>query len=213
MTDPRNRLAYGINDLGLIPSETMLDQFMLYLQELEKWNQTVCNLTAINRREDVIIKHFFDSLLYLQAMPAQAKTVADIGSGAGFPGVPIKLVCPEIRLTLIESSEKKCAFLRHIVRQLQLKDIIVVHSRLENYAQTNVFDAVLSRALYSLKELADKTARLLTEHGAIIVSKGPKVQEELAALVDYSFQVNICSLPLTNIQRRLVTVRLKTMRQ
>ena len=111
-------LKNGLQELDIICSEDQIGSFMLYHAELKKWNKAY-NLTALKNDHDIIIKHFLDSLLYLKALPEGISTLADAGSGAGFPGIPIKLVLPALDLTLIESSRKKTAVLRHITRQLQ----------------------------------------------------------------------------------------------
>ncbi len=123
-------LKKGLTELGFMPSEEQTNAFMTYLSELKKWNKAY-NLTGLKEDKDIIIKHFFDSLLYLKALPDGEITVADVGSGAGFPGLPIKIIRPEIEMYLIESSRKKAAFLKHIIRQLGLKKAEVIEKRIE----------------------------------------------------------------------------------
>jgi 16S rRNA (guanine527-N7)-methyltransferase len=98
-------LEKGINELGITPSKQQINNFITYLSELKKWNKAY-NLTGLKKDEDIIIKHFLDSLLYLKAIPHGEITVADVGSGAGFPGIPIKIIRPEIDMYLVEPSRK-----------------------------------------------------------------------------------------------------------
>ncbi|MEW6215889.1 MAG: 16S rRNA (guanine(527)-N(7))-methyltransferase RsmG, partial [Nitrospirota bacterium] len=107
-------------EFGYVPEMEQLSAFMTYLSELKRWNKAY-NLTSLSKDEDIIIKHFLDSLLYLKAIPDGEIKIADVGSGAGFPGIPLKIIRPEIEMYLIEPSRKKSAFLRHIIRQVGLK--------------------------------------------------------------------------------------------
>ncbi|MEM3112747.1 MAG: 16S rRNA (guanine(527)-N(7))-methyltransferase RsmG, partial [Candidatus Anstonellales archaeon] len=116
---PEYLLKKGLRRIGLSSSARQVELFMTYLAELKKWNR-VYNLTGLRTDEDIIIRHFLDSLLYLKAIPEGGLSIADVGSGAGFPGIPIKIMRPDIQLALIESSRKRSAFLRHIIRILRL---------------------------------------------------------------------------------------------
>jgi 16S rRNA (guanine527-N7)-methyltransferase len=101
---------------------------MTFLVELKKWNRAY-NLTGLKTDEDIIVKHFLDSLLYIKALPDRKLKLADAGTGAGFPGIPIKIIRPEINITLIESSRKKSAFLRHLLRELNYRAIVRAEAR------------------------------------------------------------------------------------
>src|SRR6266852_5892401 len=118
----------GIRQLGLELGEQQLDQFLRYQQELLEWNTRI-NLTAITDPEEVLIKHFLDSLSLLLVYDRPAVRLLDIGSGAGFPGLPLKLVRPQWRVTLLEATGKKVAYLRHMVETLQLEGVEAVHGR------------------------------------------------------------------------------------
>ena len=200
-------LSNGLIASGFNPSEQQINAFITYLSELKKWNR-VYNLTGLRKDEDIIIKHFLDSLLYLKAMPAGKTEVADIGSGAGFPGIPIKIVRPEIDLYLIEPSEKKCAFLRNIIRQLGLKKIEVIEKRVEDAKGLVAVDIALTRALFTIKEFIRKASPIVREGGILILSKGPKVGEELKTLKDIGYDLLTVALPLSGIKRHLVVVRI-----
>ena len=201
-------LRKGLEELSLHPSEEYLLSFRTYLLELKKWNR-VHNLTGIRKDEDIITKHFLDSLLYMKAMPQGALKVADIGSGAGFPGVPIKIIRPEIEMYLIESSVKKSLFLRHIIKLLKINKIEVIEDRVENIRKTFIVDIAITRALFTIDDFIKKASHIVKEGGMLIHSKGPKVREELKKLKDATYEIIPCNLPLTQIKRYIVAVRVE----
>jgi 16S rRNA (guanine527-N7)-methyltransferase len=200
-------LSNGLIALGITASEQQINAFITYLSELKKWNR-VYNLTGLRKDEDIIVKHFLDSLLYLKAMPDGRIEVADIGSGAGFPGIPIKIVRPEIELYLIEPSEKKSAFLRNIIIQLGLKKIRVLEKRVEDINGLLAVDVALTRALFDVKEFVRKASPIIKKGGILILSKGPRVREELKTLKDIGYDLLTVALPLSEIKRHLVVVRI-----
>lgn len=165
---------------GIEISQTQLGLFEKYLELLMRWNR-VYNLTSIRKKEEVITKHFFDSLTLVKlfetaSIQPEGKDVADFGSGAGFPGVPIKIYYPDINLFLIESVGKKCMFLETIKRELGL-NYTVLCQRAE---QIEIgFDIVLSRATGETFEVLKIGKRLLKEGGTLVIMKGKEVEEEL----------------------------------
>ena len=208
--DPGKFLKKGLDELGFSSTEWHIKTFITYLFELKKWNRAY-NLTSLKTDRDIIIKHFLDSLLYLKVIPAKALKIADAGTGAGFPGIPMKVMRPEIDLTLIESSRKKSAFLRHIIRLLQLKRTSVLNGRIENlgenYAKT--YDAIVSRATFRVKDFLDRACPYIKENGILVISKGPKVLEETGALKDQRVLEKIMTFHLNNLVRHLILLRCK----
>ncbi len=202
-------LKEGLVELGLPPSDDLLNAFMTFLAELRKWNRAY-NLTGLKKDEDIVIKHFLDSLLYLNAMPDGELKVADIGSGAGFPGIPIKIIRPEIEMYLIEPSKKKSAFLRHIIRQLRMERIEVLEKSIEeirvNQELPSPVDIAISRALFDIKEFIKKASHILKPDGTLILNKGPKVKEELKTLGNMRYEQLDVSLPLSRITRHIIVV-------
>jgi 16S rRNA (guanine527-N7)-methyltransferase len=201
----------GLNELGLPQPDSCVNAFMLYLSELKRWNKAY-NLTGLKRDEDIIIRHFLDSLLYLNVIPDTVVTVADVGSGAGFPGIPVKIVRPGIEMFLIEPSAKKSAFLRHIIHELRLENISVIEKRIEDIqANRDILpvDVALTRALFSIKDFMKQASHIVRAGGILILSKGPKVNEELQTIPGSRIQVITSNLPLTDIQRFLVVVQLE----
>lgn len=159
------------------------DAFETYYRELVAWNARV-NLTAITDRRDVYIKHFLDSLSVAPFARA-ARRVLDIGSGAGFPGVPLKIALPHLHVTLLEATGKKVAFLQHIVAQLDLRDVTVLHARAEDAAHDAVqraqYDVVVARAVASLATLCEYALPFLQRGGIFVAQKGVAVEEEVRA--------------------------------
>jgi len=194
--------------MRLPPYDTYMVSFQTYLMELKKWNR-VYNLTGIKKDEDIVIKHFLDSLLYIKAIPQGALKIADIGSGAGFPGIPIKIIRPELDLYLIESSAKKSLFLRHITDLLRIKNIEVIEERAENIKRPLCVDVAVTRALFTIEEFIRKASHLIKKGGIMIHSKGPKVEEELQKLRDINYTIIPCTLPFTDIRRYIVTVKIE----
>jgi len=208
---PDELIKDGLIELGLTASEKQINAFMTYLFELKKWNKAY-NLTGMEKDEDIIIKHFLDSLLYLKAMPGGEIKVADIGSGAGFPGIPIKIIRPEIEMYLIEPSRKKSAFLRHIIKELKLKKIKVIEKRIEEIKEIQEpplsVDVAVTRALFGIKEFIKRSSHIVKQGGILILNKGPKVNEEIKALKDIRYEILILNLPLSDIKRHIVVVNL-----
>jgi len=204
-------LKIGLEESGLLPSNEQIDAFMTYLSELKKWNKAY-NLTGLEKDEDIVIKHFLDSLLYLRAMPPGEPRIADAGSGAGFPGIPIKIMRPQTAIYLIEPSQKKTAFLRHVIRRLAMEKIEVIESRVEqikvNQELPLPVDIAVTRALFSIGEFIKKAAHIVKRGGSLVLNKGPKVKEELKNLRGVHYDLQTVTLPLTGITRYLVIVRL-----
>jgi 16S rRNA (guanine527-N7)-methyltransferase len=172
--EPLALLAQGAEDLGLRPPAVVLEHFSLYFQELKRWNVRI-NLTGLKRDRDIIIKLFLDSLALLPFL-GEADSLADLGSGAGFPGLVLKIARPELRLTLVESRNKKAAFLEYVASLLKLADVKVVQVHLTPGLALEWgprFAAVVSRAAFSLAELVELAAPLLAPGGLLLAPKGP----------------------------------------
>ncbi|MDO8281933.1 MAG: 16S rRNA (guanine(527)-N(7))-methyltransferase RsmG [Thermodesulfovibrionia bacterium] len=173
-------LLKGMDELGLSCSKKATADLLTLLSELKKWNKAY-NLTSLKTDEDIIIKHFLDSLLYLKVFPDNALKAADIGTGAGFPGIPIKIIRPDIEMTLVEPSRKKAAFLRNIVRVLKLDKVNVLQMRAEEMGEDlhDYFDIIVSRATFSIMDYIQAASPYIRPGGVLIVSKGPNYSEEI----------------------------------
>src|ERR1019366_4469318 len=173
----------GLNQLDLSLSECQFEQFVCYQQELLEWN-TRFNLTAITDPEEVQIRHFLDSLSLIAVYDGLQTHLLDIGSGAGFPGLALKIARPEWRVTLLEATGKKVTFLRHVIETLQLNGIEAVQGRAEEMAHQAAyraqFDLVTARAVASLSALLEYSAPYCRVGGVIVLPKKGDLADELA---------------------------------
>jgi 16S rRNA (guanine527-N7)-methyltransferase len=173
----------GIQRLGLELTGKQSDQFLYFQQELLDWNTRI-NLTSITNPEEVLIKHFLDSLSLLMAYDIPDAHFLDIGAGAGFPGLPLKIVRPHWNVVLVEATGKKVTFLQHIIEKLQLRNVIAVHGRAEELAHQaeyrGSFHIVTARAVASLPALLEYAAPFCHIGGQMIFPKKGDLAEELA---------------------------------
>ena len=179
------KLKLGAQKLGLHLAPEQLEQFQVYYQELVDWNQRV-NLTSITDYEEVQIKHFLDSLTVVPGMKQSAErdlSLMDVGSGAGLPGIPLKILLPDVKLVLLEATAKKADFLRHLVGKLGLGDVDVAVGRAEDVAHDihyrEQFKLVLSRAVASLPALVELTLPLAAVGGSFIAQKKGNIDLEM----------------------------------
>lgn len=209
MEKVKKTITEGLILLEIEPRQKLIENFLFLLSELKKWNRAY-NLTAIKGDEDIIIKHFFDSLLYLRFIPNEAYTLCDVGSGAGFPGLPIAFVREGLKITLLEPSSKKTAFLRHIKKKLSLSNVEIIQSRVEAL-KGFTFDIILTRALFTISEFIKKAGHLVHKNGFLIMSKGPALDDELREVVgNCDVEIVKAILPLTSIKRNIVKITLKS---
>jgi 16S rRNA (guanine527-N7)-methyltransferase len=198
--------------------------FSTHAIELIKWTQKI-NITTITDPIEVASNHFLDSLVPARFIPSGA-AMLDIGSGGGFPGIPLKILLPKLSVTLIDASRKKVSFLKHVIRTLKLDDIEALHIRAEDLAihpsYINRFDVIISRALSSLDFFVNLALPLLADEGVIIAMKGEVDKAELddlrynvlekmnaAGSVDRQFTISLKRyiLPLLNSERSIIIVR------
>jgi 16S rRNA (guanine527-N7)-methyltransferase len=175
------RLIDGASGLGLRLTAAQQAAFQLYYEDLVAWNQRF-NLTAITEYEQVQIRHFLDSLSCLmaketrQALNQSQSRLLDVGTGAGFPGIPLKLVCPDSRLTLLEATGKKVRFLEHVVTHLNLQQVMVIKGRAEDLAHDPAhrqqYNLVLARAVAELPVVAEYTLPFCKLGGWVVAQKG-----------------------------------------
>jgi len=162
-------------------SNAEIAMFERYAEELKKWN-TKINLTAITKDKEIAVKHFMDSLTLAQFLSAGDRLL-DIGSGAGFPVIPLKIIRPDISMVSVDAVAKKIHFQRHIIRVLNLENIEVIHTRIEEIHKTyrNLFSVITSRAFTRLDHFVTLSAPLLAEGGILIAMKGDSPEGEIAA--------------------------------
>lgn len=173
---PRELLITGAKELGIDLSVEQVNSLFIYLAELKKWNRKI-NLTAIRDERDVIIKHVLDSLSYIKGFdPPAGPRLLDMGSGAGFPALPIKVIKPDISVTLVESVKKKASFLRHIIRTLGLAGAEVIDKRIEEIEKSSwsLYDVVTARAFATMDAALAAGVPFLKTGGLMVLSRGPE---------------------------------------
>ena len=171
------------NNEGLQFNEKKYEQFMQYKDLIKEWNEKV-NLTAIKEDEEIVKKHFIDSMKVFKFNELKnAKNVIDIGTGGGFPGIPMKIIKPEINIVLLDSLNKRINFLNEVIRELGLENIKAIHGRAEDYAQEvqyrEKFDVAVSRAVANLTVLSEFCIPYVKVGGYFVAMKGPAVEEEI----------------------------------
>jgi 16S rRNA (guanine527-N7)-methyltransferase len=207
-------LYQNAQHLGIELNEHQLAQFNVYKNELLQWNAKI-NLISEKSAQEIVSRHFLDSLTALRFIDNHNARIIDIGSGAGFPGIPLKIACPDLQLYLLESNRKKVSFLKHIVRLLTLTTTFVLHDRAESLMKESTwkdfFDLVISRAAFKLPELLSLGAFFLAPQGKLIALKSRDVDSEFSACVksttasyfDELFQYDINS-PLRGTQHKII---------
>lgn len=174
----------GLEDLGITLSEKQIGQFLKYYEILVEWNSFM-NLTGITEFEEVITKHFLDSLAVVKVCdPASAGSVIDIGTGAGFPGLPLKIAFPHLEVVLLDSLNKRIKFLNEVILQLGLDGIRTIHGRAEDFARDQnyreSFNLCVSRAVANLSSLSEYCLPYTALGGRFISYKSGKIDKELA---------------------------------
>lgn len=206
MNSAASLLRQGIAELGLALPETACGQLDLYIELLTKWNQ-VYNLTAIRGEDKFVSHHLLDSLAVVPFLPAGR--VIDVGSGAGLPGIPIAVACPQHAVTLLDSNQKRSAFLRQVIVELGLANVNVVVERVEKFRPAERFEAVISRAFSELAEFIRMAGHLCRPDGVLLAMKGGYPSEEIGRLPEgWSLEeVLPLQVPQLDAERYLLVLR------
>jgi 16S rRNA (guanine527-N7)-methyltransferase len=205
----------GASAMNMHLERSQIDQFAIHAKELVAWNQSV-NLTAITDPVGIAVKHFLDTLPLSPFLPT-GSSVLDIGSGGGFPGIPLKVVRPDLHIMLIDGTRKKVSFQKHIINTLALEDIEARHVRAEDLerasrSEPRRYDIIVSKAVSKLDVFLDLAVPLLRRPGAMIAMKGKSVQTELEAVRsrieanDLSLLTHKYLLPHLDIERSLIVL-------
>jgi 16S rRNA (guanine527-N7)-methyltransferase len=205
----RPGLEAGLRTLGF--DAAFAEPLLAYLALLARWNQTY-NLTAVRDPQEMVGKHLLDSLAmhpFVDALAARGGALADLGTGPGLPGIPLAIVKPGLKVTLVESNGKKARFLREAVRQLGLADVRVAESRIEAVAEPGAYDAITARALATLPLILELGGHLLKPDGVLLAMKGVYPADEIAALpagwtVTASHPLRV---PGVDAERHLIEIR------
>ncbi len=180
-----NIMKEACEDIGLDFNENKYNQFVIYKDLLKEWNEKI-NLTAITDDTQIFIKHFVDSIeIFKFPFLKTAKNIIDVGTGAGFPGLPMKIVKPDLNLVLLDSLNKRINFLNEVIKELSLENIKTIHSRAEDLSRERLyresFDASVSRAVANLSVLCELCIPYIKVGGYFVALKGPAITEELKA--------------------------------
>ena len=205
-------------NLNIELTDKMLKQFITYKDKILEWNKNI-NLTAIIDEKDIILKHFIDSISILKVINLNNKNISliDIGTGAGFPGIPVKIVNPSLKLTLVDSLNKRIKFLNHIIDSLELENVIAIHSRAEDLGKDSLFrenfDIATSRAVANMKVLCEYNLPFVKVGGKFIALKGPNINDELLEakeniklLGGEIEDIKYINIPKTDIKHTLIIV-------
>ena len=199
-----------IKKLGITPTKDKLQKLEKFYQLLIEWNKKI-NLTRITNKEEVYLKHFYYSLTIVKEVDlTKVNTLCDVGTGAGFPGIVLKIFYPNLKITLIDSLLKRVKYLNEIIKELDLKDIVAIHTRGEDYHET--FDIVTARAVANIEKLLKYTMHLVETNGQFIAMKG-NIEEELTKEIQNKInkkykieRINKFSLPKEQSHRSLVVI-------
>ncbi|PCH57037.1 MAG: 16S rRNA (guanine(527)-N(7))-methyltransferase RsmG [Legionellales bacterium] len=190
-------LTQGLDKLRVTLDVTQQQKLLTYLQLLHTWNK-VHNLTAIKDLNIMVSYHLLDSLSILNLV-ANYSNIIDVGTGAGLPGIPLAIALPQCQITLLDSNIKKIVFLQKVVAQLQLENIVIVHSRAEQYHPAAAFALVLSRACANIATLIKFAAHLCAVDGNILAMKSAAVESELVAMPAEFMLAKLQQLEVPNV--------------
>jgi 16S rRNA (guanine527-N7)-methyltransferase len=179
-------LVQGANKMGVSLAEPQINNLLSYIREFDKWNKAY-NLSAIRDIRQMVARHLLDSLSvvpYFLASKHATGNVIDVGTGGGLPGIPLAIMYPEKKFTLLDSAGKKTRFLFHVKTLLKLENVNIENRRVEEYQPAQKFNAVISRAFASLQDMTEGCAHLLENDGVFLAMKGIYPQDELAPIAD-----------------------------
>jgi 16S rRNA (guanine527-N7)-methyltransferase len=212
--DLNGMLLKAAGDLGINLTERELSLFSIYRGELITWNRIV-SLVALKSPLDLPIKHFIDSLTALPLLPGEGGRLLDVGTGAGFPGLPLKIVGADMDLYLLEASRKKVSFLKELIRKLGLTDVTIIHDRVEEVMGKarfhEFFDCLISRAAFKMPALLDMGRHFLRPGGLLVDMRGPRdaganpnnrhLPDNNGFIID---RISEFCLPVTGVSRKII---------
>jgi 16S rRNA (guanine527-N7)-methyltransferase len=201
------RLADGLAQMGIALDPAAQSKLVAYLRLIEKWNR-IHNLTAVREPGQMVVLHLLDSLSVLPHVTG-ARTLLDVGAGAGLPGIPIAIARPDLSVTLLDASHKKATFLRQVKAELALSNVEVVCERVEKWHPAALFDIVVSRAFAELAEFVEQAKHLLAPDGAMLAMKGVHPFEEIAKVPASHRVEDVVELrvPSLDAQRHLILLK------
>lgn len=209
-----------LQEKGINLSEKQLDQFEKYFELLVSWNEKM-NLTAITEKREVYLKHFYDSIMLALVVDLKPDaSLCDVGSGAGFPSIPLKIIYPTLKVSIVDSLNKRITFLTNLVKELGLEGVSLFHDRAETFAQSKdhreSYDYVTARAVARLNVLTELCLPLVKKNGAFLALKAAKSEEELQEaqpairLLGGKFiEDKVSFLPITGDERHVLVIEKK----
>ena len=197
-------------------NKEQINKFYMYMNLLLQWNEKI-NLTAITKPEDIILKHFIDSITISKEIKEKSKIV-DVGTGAGFPGIALKIIRDDLEIVLVDSLNKRINFLNEVINKLELKNIKAIHSRAEDFGQNKefrqMFDYATSRAVANMSTLSEYLLPLVKLNGTVIAMKAQDIEEEIykaekaiCVLGGKVINIKTFNLPKTDILRNIVIIK------
>jgi 16S rRNA (guanine527-N7)-methyltransferase len=205
--DPAELLEDGVYELGLEERLAGDDLLMEYVTELMNWNR-VYNLTSVRKPTDIITRHILDSLTILPYL--QGDRILDIGTGAGLPGIPLAIACPEREFVLLDSSSKKLRFVQQTLGILELDNVTLENSRIEDYRPERLFDTITCRAFSDLPDFYRYAAGLCSADGCMLAMKGVYPMTEVECLEDRDVIDDVIALKVPGLDAERHLVRLRT---
>jgi len=205
MENCREILQQGLQTLDIAASDNQIDLLLDFIALMEKWNKAY-NLTAVRNREDMATLHILDSLTVLPYV--EGGRVADIGTGAGLPGIPLAIFLPDVQFVLVDSNSKKTRFVQQAILELKLKNVSVIHSRVEQIKPDRLFSSVIMRAFASLQDIIDLTSHLLDKQAVLLAMKGQNSETEQEP-INVPYSVIPLNVPGLEAERCLIRIERK----
>lgn len=203
MENCRKILQQGIQTLNIEATDEQVELLLAFIKLMEKWNKAY-NLTAVRNREDMARLHILDSLSILPFV--EGKQVADIGTGAGLPGIPLAIFLPDVEFTLVDSNSKKTRFVQQAILELKLKNVKVMHSRVEKIEPEASFSMVMMRAFASLPDIMQLTSHLIDEKGVLLAMKGQRPDDEALLAIKQPYEIISVHVPGIEAERCLIKI-------
>lgn len=200
-------LQQGLQELKLDADEKQVELLLAFITLIEKWNKSY-NLTAVRNPEEMVRLHLLDSLAVLPFI--EGDRVADIGTGAGLPGIPLAIFLPNVQFTLVDSNAKKTRFVQQAILELKLDNILVIHSRVEKMQADTPFSSVIMRAFSSLEDIIKLTRHLISNQGILLAMKGQNPIEELN---NFTEQYTLLSIKVPGVEAERCLIRIEGIKQ
>ena len=203
MENCRKILQQGIQALNIEATDDQVELLLAFIKLMEKWNKAY-NLTAVRNREDMVRLHILDSLSILPFV--EGKQVADIGTGAGLPGIPLAIFLPDVEFTLVDSNSKKTRFVQQAILELKLKNVKVMHSRVEKVEPELPFSMIMMRAFASLPDIMQLTSHLIDEKGVLLAMKGQRPGDKELVEIKQPYEIILVHVPGIEAERCLIKI-------